>query len=121
MLFRDPRVLAFVLIAIGGGLLTWYGPQWYQLPRWSETDVEDTVEQRLETELAQRGPLLQPTGERLELLRSTLRGEVQGQIRRERRDVERWLAAGLLLCVLGIGALVRSRLWPSQAVDRSRP
>lgn len=109
MPFRDPRILAFVLIAIGGGLLLWYGPQWYQLPQPGPKDIDDTVDLRLETELKQRGPLLQPNAERLQLLRSTIRAEVQGQLGRERRDLERWMGAGLVLTVLGLGAWLRGR------------
>ena len=121
MLFRDPRVLAFVLIAIGGGLLIGYGQQWYELPRWDEARIEETVDVKLEAELQQRGPLLQPSGARLERLRQTLRTELDAQIRRERRDLERWMGAGLILTMLGLGAALRNRLRPSQDVDRSRP
>src|SRR6476659_9511235 len=109
MPFRDPRVLAFVLIAIGGWLVIWYGEQWYSLPRPSPTDIEDTVDLRLETELKQRGPLLQPTPERLQQLRGTIHAEVEGQIGRERRDLERWIGGGLVLTVLGLGAWFRNR------------
>ena len=80
MLFRDPRVLAFVLIAIGGGLLIGYGQQWYELPRWDEARIEETVDVKLEG-----------------------------------------MGAGLILTLLGLGAALKNRLWPSQDVDRSRP
>jgi hypothetical protein len=120
MLFRDPRALAFVLLAVGTGLLGWYGEAWYRLPAWSEAEVAQSVELNLALELKQRGPLLQPEGARLEQLRQTLRAEIQARIRRERLDVERWLAAGLTLTVLGLGAWLRSRLAPHQDVDQSK-
>ncbi len=119
MLFRDPRVLAFVLVATGIGLLGWYGQQWYELPQWSPAEIEQSVELNLALELKQRGPLLQPTAERLEQLRSMIRAEVEGRIRRERRDLERWMAAGLTLILLGTGAWLKIRLSTQQAVDRS--
>lgn len=121
MLFRDPRALAFVLIAMGVGLLGWYGDQWYRLPAWNETEIAQSVDLNLALELKQRGPLLQPEGERLERLRQTIRAEIEAQIHRQRLEVERWIAAGLALAVLGIGAWLRARLTPSQAVDQSRP
>jgi hypothetical protein len=109
MLFRDPRALAFVLLAVGVGLLGWYGDQWYRLPAWSDSEIEQSVDLNLEIELARRGPLLQPQGERLDQLRGTLRSEIEAQIRLQRQDLERWMAAGLTLCVLGLGAWLRSR------------
>ena len=107
MLFRDLRVLAFVLVAIGGCLVLWFGQQWYEMPTPSPSDIDDTVDLRLDTELKQRGPLLQPSPERLQLLRATIRAEVEGQLRRERRDLERGIGIGLLLTVAGLGAWLR--------------
>jgi hypothetical protein len=108
MLLRDPRVFAFVLIAFGVGLLGWYGPKWYALPDWSDAEITQSVELNLALDLQHRGPLLQPTGERLEELRRTVRAEVVGEIKRERDELERWLGAGLVLCVFGAGSLVLS-------------
>jgi hypothetical protein len=101
MLFRNPRVFAFVLLAVGGGVLAYYGEQYSRLPEWTEAEIEQSVELNLALDLRQRGPLLQPTGERLEQLRGIVRAEVRGEIERERRTVQRWLAAGLMLCMFG--------------------
>jgi len=117
-MFRDPRALAFVLLASGIGVLGWFGPQWYQRPKWSRAEIDQSVELNLAIELKQRGPLLQPTGDRLEQLRSLIRTEVEGQIRRERREVERWLGAGFLLSLFGVSAWLRAR---AARFDRSTP
>lgn len=102
MLFRNPRFFAFLLAAAGVGLLAHFGAQWWQLPAWSEAEIEQSVELNLALELQHRGPHLRPEGERLDELRRTLRAEVQGEIRRERRELERWMGVGAILCVLGI-------------------
>ena len=101
MLFRNPRVFAFLLIAIGVGLIGYYGEQRWQLPEWSEAEIEQSVELNLALDLQRRGPHLQPTGERLDQLRTSLRAEVEGEIRREREKLERWIGVGAILCVLG--------------------
>ena len=102
MLLRNPRFLAFILIAIGVGLLTHYGTQWSRLPAWSEAEIEQSVELNLALELQHRGPHLRPDGERLDELRRTLRAEVEAEIRRERQDLERWMGVGAILCMLGV-------------------
>lgn len=101
MLFRNPRLFAFLLIAVGTGVLVYFGEQWLRLPVWTDTEIEQSVELNLALDLQHRGPHLQPTGEKLDELRRTIRAEVVGEIGRERKDVERWLAVGLMLCVFG--------------------
>lgn len=103
MLFRNPQLFAFVLIAAGLGLLSWYGEQWYRLPVWTEAETEQSVELNLAIELARMGPHLRPQGEKLELLRGMIRDDVRSEIQRERSELERWLGAGLLLLVFGLG------------------
>lgn len=103
MLLRNPNAFAFLLAAIGIGLVAYYGEQRWNLPEWSEAEVEQSVELNLALELQRRGPHLQPVGNRLEQLRAALRAEVEGEIRRERAEIERWIGLGLLLIVLGAG------------------
>jgi hypothetical protein len=103
MLLRNPRLFAFLLAALGIGLVAWYGEQRWRLPAWSEAEIEHSVEMNLALELERRGTHLQPTGERLEQLRRTLRAEVEAEIRRERAEPERWIGFGLLLIVVAAG------------------
>ena len=110
MLLRNPRALAFLLVAVGIGIAGWYGEQRWRLPAWSEAEIEQSVELNLAVELQRRGPLLQPAPERLEQLRRTLRAEVEAEIRREREQPERWIGLGLLLVVLGGGHFVADAL-----------
>lgn len=108
MLVRNPRAFSFVLAAIGIGLVLYYGEQWYRLPKWSEAEIEQSVELNLAMDLQRRGPHLQPTGEKLEALRDTVRAEVEAEIRRDRETLERWIGLGLLLAVLGVGRFIIS-------------
>jgi hypothetical protein len=108
VLFRDPRALAFVLMAGGLGLVGWFGLEWYELPKWSEAEIAQSVELNLALDLQQRGPLLQPTGERLEKLREQIRAEVEAEIRQDRQKVERWIGAGLVMLVFGAGQFILS-------------
>lgn len=100
---RNPRTFALVLAAIGLGIVLWYGEQRARLPQWTEAEIEQSVELNLQLELQRRGPHLQPQGERLDALRRTLRAEVEGEIRRERDGLDRWIGAGLLLVMFGAG------------------
>lgn len=115
MLLRNPRAFAATLAAIGVGLVAWYGDQWWRLPEWSEAEIEQSVELNLAIELQRRGPHLQPTGERLDELRRTLRAEVEAEIRRDRAGPERGLGIGLLLIVLGGGQ------WLAGVLQRRTP
>lgn len=108
MPFRNPRAMAFVLIAFGLGVAAFYGERWYRLPAWTEAEIEQSVELNLALDLQRLGPHLQPSRERLEQLRSMVRAEVEGEIRREREEVQRWVGLGLVLIVLGAGQLVFS-------------
>jgi hypothetical protein len=103
MLLRNPSAFAFLLAAVGIGLVAYYGEQLRTLPAWSETEIEQSVELNLQLELQRRGPHLQPSSERLERLRETLRAEVVAEVGRERAELERWVGAGLLMIVLGVG------------------
>lgn len=116
MLLRNPRLFAFLMAAIGIGLVAWYGEQRWRLPAWSEAEIEQSVELNLALELQRRGPHLQPTGERLDALRGALRAEVEGEIRRDRQKLERWIGVGALLIVFGLSQWLLDWLRP-----RARP
>lgn len=107
MLFRNPNLFAFLLLAIGIGLVGYYGEQRWQLPQWSEAEIEQSVELNLAMDLDRRGPHLRPTGERLAGLRAAIRAEVEAEIRRDREKLERWIGLGAILCVLGAAQFVK--------------
>jgi hypothetical protein len=102
MLQRNSRAFAFLMAAIGVGLVAYYGEQRWRMPEWSEAEIAQSVELNLAVELQRRGPHLQPAGERLETLRRTLRAEVEAAIRRDRQALDRWIGCGGLLIVFGL-------------------
>lgn len=106
MLFRNPKSLAFLLLALGVGLCGYYGQKWYELPEWSEAEIAQSVEINLELDLQRMGPHLRPTGERLEDLRRLVRSEVEAEIRKEREGAQKGLGAGLIALVLAVGQLL---------------
>ena len=105
---RDPRFLAFFMIAGGLGLAGWYGLELYQMPERSPAQVDQIVELRLASELQHMGPLLQPSGDKLDRLQQMIRTEVVAEGRIAHQVPERWIGVGLLLAVFGAGSFVVS-------------
>lgn len=108
MLARNPRALAFFLLAAGGGLFAWYGEQWYRLPQWSEAEIAQSVELNLALDEQRRGSLLPLDAEKRERLRALVRAEVEADIRRDRDALAKWMGLGAVLMVLGLGQLAFS-------------
>ena len=117
MPLRKSRAFAFLMAAVGLGLVAYYGEQRWRLPQWSEAEIAQSVELNLAVELQRRGPHLQPAGERLEALRRTLRAEVEAEIRRDRQQLERWIGFGGLLVVFGLSQWLLDRLKPGTRPD----
>lgn len=109
MIARRLRTFAYILVISGVAVLTWHGEQWYRLPVWTEAEIEQSVELNLALDLQRLGPNLRPEGEKLQRLRDMVRAEVVGEIRREREQVEKWLGAGLVLLIFGVGQWLLSR------------
>jgi len=121
MLLRNPRAFAFLLAAIGVGLVSYYGEQRWRLPQWSEGEILQSVELNLAIELQRRGPHLQPAPERLDELRRTLRAEIEAEIRRDRHALDRWIGLGLLLVVVGLGQWLTDWLRQRGRIDPPAP
>lgn len=100
---RNPRFLGLGLFFAGLGVAGWYAMEWYELPTYSEQEIEQSVELNLALDLARMGPHLKPEGEKLERLRAQVREEVEAELNRERKNAERWIGFGLLATILGLG------------------
>lgn len=109
MLSRNPKIFSALAISVGIGLCGYYGLQWYELPRWSEAELAQSVELNLTLDLKRMGPLLQPRAERLEALRQIVRSEVETEIHSELRGIQRGLVAGFVAFVLGFAFSGRTR------------
>jgi hypothetical protein len=105
---RDPRILAYFMIAGGLGLAGWYGLELYEMPERTPAQVNEMVELRLALELQHMGPLLQPDATKLGKLQALIRSEVEAHDRLERQAPERWLGIGLVLMVFGASSYILS-------------
>lgn len=103
---RHPYIMPFFLASLGVGICGWYGLEWYELPQYTQEDIEASTEANLAIDLQRLGPNLQPDKERLERLRARVREEVEIDIRRQRTSVQRSLSIGLICIVLAMGQLV---------------
>ncbi|MGB1561476.1 MAG: hypothetical protein ACPHN2_08255 [Sinimarinibacterium flocculans] len=99
-----------MLLALGVGLCSYYGYEWWQLPSYSEADLKASVELNLRMELQQRGPHLQPNEAGVGRLREMIQQEVQGEINREREKIQLRFGIGVIALVLGAGNLAASRM-----------
>ncbi|MEQ1439381.1 hypothetical protein AAG565_08450 [Fontimonas sp. SYSU GA230001] len=108
---RPPfRTLPALLLSLGVGLCGYYGQKWYELPTYSEEDIAASVELNLRLDLQRRGPHLQPDAAGLARMREMVQAEVEGEIRRERDQVQLRFGVGLIALVLGLGQLAAQRL-----------
>ncbi len=102
--------LTYLALAIGLGMTAYYGQAWYELPTYSEADIEASAELNLRLDLQRRGPHLQPDAERLADLRQQIRAEVEGEIRQERERIQSRFAIGLIALVVGFGNWLSHRV-----------
>lgn len=100
---RNPFLIPFFLAAAGIGACGWYGLAWYELPHYSEADIEASTTGNLAVDLARRGSQLQPDAESLDRLRAQVRAEIEADIRKEREEVQQGFAVGLMCLVLAAG------------------
>jgi len=108
---QTPRLIAIplVLFAIGLWQTMSHGERWVRLPDYREQDVSASVELNLALDL-QQNPALQADEAGQQRLRDQIRSEVEADIQRERKEIGQQLGMGVLMLVLGIGALLANRL-----------
>ncbi len=109
MLFRNTRIFALLWLSVGIGLSGYYGIEWYEQADWTPAEIEQSVELNLAIDLQRRGPLLQPTGEKMLQLQQLVRSEVEAQIHREQAAVRRGFFAGVTMLLLGLIPLLYER------------
>ena len=113
---RRRPVLPMLLFSAGLGICMYFGQQWYQLPKFSENDIEASTELNLKMDLQHRGPSLQPANDQeLNRMRAEVRYEITSSINAERDKVTRRFSIGLVALVLGLGQLVMG--WLMQRKD----
>ncbi|GAC1632810.1 MAG: hypothetical protein NVS9B10_27680 [Nevskia sp.] len=119
---RNTRVqLAFVLAAIGGGLLIYGGLKCRDLPQYSEQDLANSTELNLSLDVARLGPDHAPPAAQLDTLRKAIRAEVENEIAQERQSVQNWFAAGLVLLAIASAQLLLQRFLGRNAAPGQAP
>ncbi|MES2491395.1 MAG: hypothetical protein V4607_16545 [Pseudomonadota bacterium] len=104
---RRRPVLPILLFSAGLGLCMYFGQEWYQLPKYSESDIDASTELNLKLDLQNRGPNLQPASkDELETMRARVRFEITSSIKAERDKITQRFSIGLVALVLGFGQLV---------------
>ena len=103
---RNPRSLPVLILLAGLGIAGYYGLVWYQTPKWSPQEINQSVELNLAMDIARMGPQLKPEGEKLDRLRALVRAEVEADANRELKTAQLRFSVGLVAMVFGIGQLV---------------
>lgn len=105
-----PGAVGALLAAIGLGIAAWYGWAWYQVPKWTEQEIKDSVELNLVLDLSRVPPNSVPA-ENLTRMRAQIRREVEAQIEKDVEGPRSWTLAGLLMGAFGLVQMViRTRL-----------
>ena len=98
-----------LMIAFGLGLALWFGWDWYHLPRWSEQEIQGSVELNLAMDLS-RQPEGSVSDAEKTRMRSSIRREIEAEIAREAEEPRGYTFAGLIIAVLGL-VQMRIRRW----------
>lgn len=118
---RPPYLMPFFLLSLGVGLCGWYGMNWYELPRYTEPDIQASVEANLAIDLARMGQHLKPDDAGLARLRASISQEVRAEIDRDKQEAQRGFALGLICLVLAAGSAVLTRFNAGEQAKKSAP
>lgn len=100
-----------MLFAAGLALVLYYGDLWWRLPLYSAADLEQSAELNLMLDLQRDGVTDTSTvsAAMLESRRQQLKAEVENEVLRERREVQRGFATGAALTVFSLAQMVWMR------------
>lgn len=113
-----PRFVAIpaVLFAVGLGMAMWYGKALYELPTYTEAEVQQSADLNLAMDFQRSGKPLPQDAAALKALRESLAAEVQASITAERQALQLPLGIGLLAAVFSLGQMILM-----QRLRRRRP
>lgn len=97
-------VLPAMMFAVGLGLVFYYGDLWHGRPVYSAAELEQSAELNLMLDLHRQGPakVAELDQAAVQALRQKMLDEVQAEILREQRDIQRGLGTGVVLAMLGL-------------------
>jgi hypothetical protein len=101
---RNPFTIPYFILALGIGLMAYYGDQLYRFEPLSENQLEEQVDQQVIMFMDQRGPhLSRIEGERLQQLRDAIRAEIvaRHEAPKEKAQVRFFIGLGALIISFG--------------------
>ena len=102
-------MLGFFILSVGIGICLYYGVEWYELPRYTEADIEQSTVMNMQIDLQRMGDHLRPqTKDDMELMRAKLRSEIVSSIKEQSDKVHLRFSVGLIALIIGIGQLFSS-------------
>lgn len=102
-------LFAFLLAALGGGLIVYAYTQQHAMPHYNEADIASSVELNLTLDLARLSPSEALPPEQVEALRKTVRAEIEAEISKDEGAVQNWYTAGAVMLVLALSQLLLQR------------
>ena len=117
---RRAPFFPLLVFSAGLGLTLYFGNQYYNLPHYSEADIDASTQLNLQLDLQHRGPNLQPANEaQLSLMRARIRKEITDSIQSQKTRLEQRIGISLIALVVGLGQLVTA--WLLQRRERQQP
>lgn len=96
-----PGAVGAIVAALGFGVACWYGWDWYQIPRWTEVQIEQSVELNLALDLKRIGAE-PPSPEQAQAMRARIRAELHAEIAKENELPRDYTVAGLIIGLFGL-------------------
>ncbi len=104
---EKPRFAAIpaLFFAVGLGMMFYYGDLCYQLPVYSQAEIEQSVELNLVLDLRQRDTALVADPAQLTQRRADIRSSLLTEIQQEQWQAQRGIGIGLILLAMGLGQM----------------
>ena len=108
---RRPPLIGFLIVCIGLGICLYYGMAWYELPTYTEAEIDQSTELNMQMDLQRMGPVLAPkTKDDLALMRARIRSEITTSIKEQSDTVHLRFSVGLIALIIGIGQMLSTWL-----------
>ncbi|MGQ0619433.1 MAG: hypothetical protein ACT4QA_05880 [Panacagrimonas sp.] len=99
-----PGAVGAIVAALGFGVACWYGWDWYQIPRWTEAQIEQSVELNFVLDLKRTGAE-PPSPDAAQAMREHIRSDLRAEIAKERELPRDYTLAGLVIGLFGLAQM----------------
>lgn len=100
-----PGSVGAMIAAVGMGVAIWFGWDWYHMPRWSQMEIEQSIELNLALDLS-RQPVGAVSLDQQNQMRERLRREIKAEIAKESELPRGFTMAGLLMATFGLAQMM---------------